>query len=88
MSVPIALLNSVCTHGARIITGSPDRYVNGQPVARLNDLVFCPQKDHGINPIIAVHVTQQTDNKPVAHVSAVTACGAMIITGSSDCYVG
>lgn len=88
MSNPIALFSSALTHGATIITASPDRYVNGQPVPRLGDLVSCPIPGHGINPIVSVVVTQQTDGKQDAHLAATTACGAMIISGSTDTYVG
>ncbi len=82
----IALLNSKLTHGAYIISGSPDRNVDNQPVARLGDIVYCPI--HHINKIIAVTVTQETDSHPVAHVSALAACGAVIISGSPDLIVG
>lgn len=88
MTMPIAMLNAGCTHGAVVITGSPDRYVNGLPVVRMGDLVSCPLQGHGINPIVAVHVIQQTDNRPPAHSMAVAACGATIITASFNVYVG
>lgn len=88
MSAQIALLNSAMTHGARILAGSPDRYVNGIPIVRLGDPISCPKDDHGINRIVHVNVSQQTDSKPVAHVGAVAECGAEIITGSESVYVG
>lgn len=88
MSLPIAYLTSALTHGAQLITSSPDRYVNSIPVVRLGDLISCPLHGHGINPIIAVHVTQETDNMPVAPLTAIAACGATIITGSTDTYIG
>lgn len=88
MSAPIALVTSVLTHGARIISGSPDRYVNGIAVARLGDPVACPHHGHGLNHIAAVSINQMTDSKPLAHVGARAACGAIIITGSPNVYVG
>jgi uncharacterized Zn-binding protein involved in type VI secretion len=89
MSVPIALITSQMTHGARIISGSPDRYVDGVPVARLGDPVYCPKRGHGKNYIAYVNLpSQTTDEKTPAHVGARARCGAMIITGSTTTYVG
>lgn len=82
----VALLGSVCTHGAVVVTASPDRYCNGQAVARLHDMVSCPY--HGLNPIISVQSTSETNSLSTAHVLATSACGAMILTGSTDVYVG
>lgn len=84
MSFPVARLSDACTHGAVIITGSPDRTVNSLPVARLGDLVMCPLPGHGINPIISVIALPVTDGEPTAHILAQSACGAIIITGSPD----
>jgi uncharacterized Zn-binding protein involved in type VI secretion len=88
MSAQIALLNSKMTHGAHILRGSPDRQVNGIPIARLGDPVSCPQHGHGSNRIVHVSYNQQTDSRPPAHVGARASCGAMIITGSPNVYVG
>lgn len=74
------------SHGAVIVTASPDRSVDNQPVARLGDTVSCPI--HGTNSIVSVTTTTETDNRPNAHITALAACGAEILTGSSDCYVG
>lgn len=84
--IEIALLTSAMSHGAHIITGSPDRYVDGLPVPGLTDIVYCPI--HGVNSIISVTITQETDNLRTAHVNAIAACGAIIISGSTNCYVG
>jgi uncharacterized Zn-binding protein involved in type VI secretion len=90
MTEQIALLTSVLTHGARIISGSPDRFVNGIAVARLGDPVYCPHhhSNHGVNCIAHVWYNQQTDSRPPAHVGASAACGAVIITGSPNVYIG
>ena len=88
MSFPVARLGDNCTHGAVIITASPDRVVNGSPVARLGDLVNCPQEGHGINPIINVMALPTTDGQQTAHVFAQAACGALIITGSPNTTTG
>ncbi len=50
------------------------------PVARLGDTHVCPI--HGSNTIIEGG-TGKVDNKPVARMGDKTACGAVIIVGSS-----
>lgn len=66
------------THGAIILTGSPTRKVNGQPVARLGDIVLCPL--HGKNPIVQVTGGMpMTDGMMTAHQTAKSLCGAIIL---------
>lgn len=89
MSLPIALLGAAMTHGAHVITGSPDHYVNGLPVTRIGDLVYCPLNGHGVNPIVAVQTTTDSSGgKLIATVNAVAACGAVVVTGSTNSYGG
>jgi uncharacterized Zn-binding protein involved in type VI secretion len=83
---PIAYMTSMCSHGAVVITASSDKYADGLGVARLTDLVYCPQ--HGTNPIITITIIQQTDSLTTANVTAIAQCGAVILTGSSDMYIG
>jgi uncharacterized Zn-binding protein involved in type VI secretion len=86
VSYQIALVSSAMTHGAKVLSGSPDRSVDGLAVVRLGDPVSCPI--HGTNKIAHVDIAQQTDSLALAHVGARAACGAVIITGSPDVYVG
>ena len=73
-----SVVGDLCTHGAKIITGSHTRTVNGQPVARLGDLVDCPS--HGRNKIIHCDGGMPlTDGLLTAHEGAKTACGAIIL---------
>ena len=83
LSRALGLVNSVMTHGAHIVSGSSTMMVDGVAVARLGDLVWCPQRNHGLNFICHVSSTQLCDGNPVAHTGAYAACGATIITGSS-----
>jgi uncharacterized Zn-binding protein involved in type VI secretion len=48
--------------------------------------VYCPH--HGLNCIAHISYNQQTDSRPPAHVGASAACGAVIITGSPNVYIG
>ncbi len=76
------------THGATPITGSPTCYANNEIIVRLGDLVYCPIHGHGINPIVTVMApNRESDGKPVAQVTAIAQCGAIIISGSPNVYV-
>ena len=83
---PVARLGDAGSHGGVITTGSSKVFVNDKPMARVGDTYDCPK--HGPNPIVtgANHVFGQ--GKPVAHVGSKTACGATIIEGSPDTFVG
>lgn len=86
--LPTARLGDACSHGARIITGSGSRSIDGRPVALLGDLVHCPLQGHGVNPIIAVQTQVNTGNKATAHTGAVAQCGAVVIGGTADILTG
>lgn len=76
----IATVGSRCTHGAIVITGEKIRTVNGKQVARLGDLVNCPE--HGVNKIVStLSGPLDTTQKKTAFVGSRTECGAVIITG-------
>ncbi len=73
-----AVVGDLCTHGAKIITGSPTRDVNGQAVARQGDLVSCPR--HGRTTIVLVDGGMPlTDGRLTAHEGAKCGCGATIL---------
>lgn len=85
MSLKVTRIGDVGTHGAVVITGRDNHYVNGLPVARVGDLVNCPL--HGVNRIVATTApTVYTNNGQNSHLGSLTECGAMIITGSDDMY--
>ena len=86
MGYPYARVSDQCTHNAVVMTGSPTSQIDNLPVARLNDLIYCPK--HGVNPIISVLPMTQIDNLSAAHVQAIAQCGAVIITGSPETNEG
>lgn len=45
MSYPISRIGDTSDHGGSIITGSPSLQTSGVPVARIGDILDCPQ--HG-----------------------------------------
>lgn len=56
-----------------------------KPLARLGDKHKCPM--HGLNAIVSVATSSTCDSRPIATVGDKTACGAVIVTGSSACYI-
>ncbi|TDR30677.1 PAAR domain-containing protein [Hydromonas duriensis] len=82
MAYPVSRLGDTSDHGGTIITASPTFDVDGVHVARIGDILDCPE--HGQNPIISSLVTDSLDEgQPLAHVGSKTACGATIVTGCS-----
>lgn len=39
-------------HGGKVISASSTTIIQGKPLAHIGDMVSCPKKDHGVNPII------------------------------------
>lgn len=82
----IARLGDPTSHGGSVLTGSTDKLSDGLPTARIGDLVSCPI--HGTNPIINATSTVITDGQVTACVTATSACGSVIIVGSTDILIG
>jgi uncharacterized Zn-binding protein involved in type VI secretion len=83
---PVARLGDTGTHGGAIITGSPNVWVNGRPVARVGDIYACPF--HGLNPIIKGSNRTWANQLELARIGDPTACGATIATGSENTFDG
>jgi len=74
----IACVGDETTHRGRIITGSDTMDIKGRRVARLGDLVTCPE--HGTNPIIqGSDMLTDTNGKGVALHGYLTACGSRVL---------
>lgn len=86
MSYPVARLGDTSDHGGKIITASPTFKVGDVPVARIGDILDCPQ--HGQNPIVSSIVQHKQGGVVLAHVGSKTACGATITTGCATCTIG
>lgn len=81
-------LGDTTTHGGAVITASSQTQIKGKPIARIGDLVSCPKKGHGINPIIEGEANFQDGGKAVALDGHKTACGCSLISTLSDVGVG
>ncbi|RQS26682.1 PAAR domain-containing protein [Burkholderia sp. Bp8992] len=87
MSLPIAVLGDRTDHGGRIITGSATHSIGGKPVARLHDLVDCPQRypdgrQHGVNRITQAHPTLTIGGRRVALHGHRTECGCALVSSA------
>ncbi|MCG7405731.1 MULTISPECIES: PAAR domain-containing protein [Caballeronia] len=78
----IACVGDATTHGGRIITGSDTMDIKGRGVARMGDLVTCPE--HGTNPIIQCSdMLIDTNGNGVALDGHLTACGSRVLAVES-----
>ena len=87
MSLSIAVVGDATDHGGRIITGSATHTIDGKPIARLHDLVNCPQRypdgrPHGVNKITEAHSTLTVGGMPVALHGHRTECGCTLVSHS------
>ena len=92
MALQIIVVGDLTSHGGRVITGSETHLIGDKPIARLIDLVDCPQKypdgrPHGINKIIEAHPTFTIGEKRVALHGHQTECGCTLI-GSTTASIG
>jgi uncharacterized Zn-binding protein involved in type VI secretion len=92
MPLKIIVIGDSTDHGGKVISGSPLHDVDGKPIARLGDLVECPQfypggKPHGVNKIITAHATFSVGGIAVAVEDCVTECGCKLI-GARRASVG
>ncbi|MDN7718085.1 MULTISPECIES: PAAR domain-containing protein [Burkholderia] len=92
MALPIIVVGDTTSHGGRVISGSDIHTIGGKAIARLHDLVDCPEKypdgkSHGINKIIEAHSTLTIGGERVALHGHHTECGCILI-GSTATQVG
>lgn len=83
----LARLGDPTSHGGNVLTGSTNKLTDSLPTARFSDMVSCPI--HGTNSIISgCSETVITDGLPTAGVGSRSACGSVIISGSTDTLIG
>ncbi|USZ50662.1 PAAR domain-containing protein [Halomonas sp. DN3] len=78
----IIVLGDTTSHGGTVVSAQSNYLLNGTPVAVVGDMVACPQKGHGVCPIVEGHPTITLNGKSVAFHGCHTACGATL---SSAC---
>lgn len=92
MSLQIIVVGDSTSHNGRVISGSETHDIGGKRIARLFDLVDCPQhypdgRPHGINKIIEAHPTFEVGGRRVALHGHHTECGCTLI-GSTTASMG
>ncbi|WP_071769746.1 PAAR domain-containing protein [Burkholderia ubonensis] len=92
MALQIIVVGDSTSHGGRVITGSDSHTVGGKRIARLHDLVDCPEKypdgrPHGVNKIIEAHPTFTIGGERVALHGHHAECGCTLI-GSTTAQIG
>ena len=93
MSKQVAILGDMTNYGGRIITASGQGYSDGEGIALLGDLAFCP-KCNSSGRIIEGADNFIIDGKPVAYDGCIVACkctpvgGHRILALNSTMYVG
>lgn len=81
---PIARRGDELSHGGQIVEGSPTVYVDGRPVARVEDRAQCSQ--HGPVTIVDGNDALPINGRAAARVGSRCSCGAVIVTGSASVY--
>lgn len=82
----VARVDDTIDHGGHITDGSPDVFVNGRKLARLDDPVICDI--HGAQHISSASTKTFANTKGWARKGDSISCGAVINSGSSDTFEG
>lgn len=82
----VARLNDEISHGGNITSASPDTWVNGRKVARLNDTAHC--NIHGDQTISSASTKTFANSRGIARLGDSISCGATISTASPDVFAG
>lgn len=70
------------SHGGVVLGGSPFTKSNGQPIARVGDMVSCPQCK-GVFPIVERDAQLCDRGAPIAYHGCKNACGASLISSQT-----
>lgn len=80
MGKPLIVLGNSTSHGGKVISASTQSDTGGKPIARVGDMVACPQC-RGLFPIAQGDASLIIDGSPAAYDGCKTACGAALIAG-------
>ncbi len=79
MALAVVRLGDKTTHGGVVISASPIHTVRGIGIARVGDMVSCPQSGHGTNKIIEGSPVFSVGGRKVALHGHKSACGCALI---------
>ncbi|AOJ72711.1 MULTISPECIES: PAAR domain-containing protein [Burkholderia] len=88
MSNPAARVGDAIGHGGAIVTGSGDVFTNGISAAYVAGSVAVCALHASAQAIAAGSGTVFINNLPAAFVASVTSCGAPVVSGSGDVFIG
>ncbi|MCD1127450.1 PAAR domain-containing protein [Jinshanibacter sp. LJY008] len=77
-------LGDATDHGGKVISASSTMIIMGKGVARVGDLVDCPQSGHGVNKIIEGESTFKDQGVAIALDGHKTECGCTLISSISS----
>lgn len=81
-----ARITDTSTHGGAIITGASSFIDEGQPTARIGDILLCPA--HGPVPLVTGSAQMLVEGSPTSRIGDVAACGAVICSGAQKLVIG
>lgn len=83
-----ARVGDATAHGGALCSGSGNVYVNGIPAAMVGVSIASCALLHGAAPVAVGSGTVFINGVPAARLGDVTGCGAAVVTGSGDVYIG
>ncbi len=88
MSRGLVLLGDKTTHGGSVISASSTITVNGKKTALVGDMVSCPVKGHGTNPIVEGMPQRTCGGRAVVSDGCKCQCGCQVISSASNSTIG
>lgn len=83
-----ARVGDATAHGGAIVSGSGNVLINGQPAALLGVSIAPCAVGHGAAPVATGSGSVFINGVPVARLGDVTGCGAPLVSGSADVFIG
>lgn len=80
MALPVVRLGDSTSHGGKVMSASTRHFIDGIGIARVGDLITCPQSGHGINSIVEGAATYLIGGRMVALHGHRCACGCTLIS--------
>ncbi|URQ60453.1 PAAR domain-containing protein [Pantoea alhagi] len=81
-------IGDATSHGGALCSGSGSVYINGLPAAIAGASVAPCALGHGAAPVASGSGTVFINGLPAARLGDVTGCGAVVVSGSADVYIG
>lgn len=88
MSQNAARLGDATGHGGALVSGSGNVFINGLAAGVVGVSVAPCALLHGAAPVACGSGTVFINGSPAARLGDVTGCGAPIVSGSGDVFIG